>query len=296
VETRLADALPPAFVDPTQLELVLLNLAINARDAMPGGGHITVQTCAIDTLPAELADELPPDTYVVMEVIDTGTGMSPEVQARAFEPFFTTKEQGKGTGLGLSQAYGFVRQSGGTVRIRSVMGQGTRVSLYLPRAEALPAPPDEEQPTVVRHAADSRATILVADDDENVRELVVAMLEELGYRVIAAEDGRAALAVIQRGEPFDLMVADVVMPGMSGVEVAKRARADGRKLRVLFATGYADVALYRDGLEGEDMIRKPYRMAELADRVGRALTLPPGQRHATTGALEGAMRGGTGQH
>jgi len=271
VEMRLATDLPPAYVDPSQLELVLLNLAINARDAMPSGGRLTVETFPLGGVPDDLADELPPNAYVAMAVTDTGTGMPPEVQARAFEPFFTTKEMGKGTGLGLSQVYGFVRQSGGTVRIRSAVGQGTRMVVYLPQAEDGPALP-EQPPQAVHRPACGRATILVADDDENVRELAVAMLEELGYRVIAAEDGAVALDVIQRGEPFDLLVADVVMPGLSGVELVQRARQAGRKLRVLFATGYADLAVYRDGLEGEDMIRKPYRMTELAERVERALS------------------------
>ncbi len=282
LETRLAEDLPPAFVDPTQLELVLLNLTINARDAMPSGGRLSVDTFALNETPDELAGELPPDTYVAMAVADTGTGMPPEVQARVFEPFFTTKEMGKGTGLGLSQVYGFVRQSGGTVRIRSAVGDGTRVTLYLPRAEAAPVQPDVS-PQAVRQTAARRATILVADDDENVRELAVAMLEELGYQVIAAEDGQVALEVIQRGEPFDLLVADVVMPRLSGVEVVQRARADGRALRVLFATGYADLAVYRDGLEGEDMIRKPYRMNELAERVKRALALAPSRCPVASG-------------
>lgn len=270
VENRLADDLPKAFVDPGQLELVLLNLAINARDAMPGGGQLSVETFLLERPPDDLTDELAPGAYVAMSVADTGTGMTPDVQARAFEPFFTTKEMGKGTGLGLSQVYGFVRQSGGTVRIHSAVGQGTRVTMYLPRSDALPEAPNEPAPRATRGTT-RRGTILVADDDENVRQLTVAMLEELGYRVIAAEDGEVALAVIQRGEPFDLLVADVVMPRLSGVEVVQRARESGRKLRVLFATGYADLATYRDGLEGEDMIRKPYRMTELADRVERAL-------------------------
>ncbi len=241
---------------------------------MPAGGQLDVETFALPQVPAELADDLTAGSYVAMVVADTGTGMAPDVQARAFEPFFTTKELGKGTGLGLSQVYGFVRQSGGTIRIRSEVGEGTRVSIYLPRAEAMPVQPAEPIASASPPRDRQRATILVADDDENVRELVVAMLEELGYRVIAAADGQSALEVIQRGEAFDLLVADVVMPGLSGVEVAQRARASGRPLRVLFATGYADVAVYREGLEGEDMIRKPYRMTELAERVEQALLTP----------------------
>ena len=199
--------------------------------------------------------------------------MTPEVQERAFEPFFTTKEQGKGTGLGLSQVYGFVRQSGGAVKLRSAPGEGTTVTLYLPRAEVAPVAvvaDGSEPPAPATHAS-----ILVVDDDDDVRDLVVAMLEELGYRVTAAENGSVALELLSQNSPFDLLLADVAMPGLSGVDVVHAARDLGRAPRVLYATGYADLGAYRPGLEGEDMIRKPYRMADLAARVDRALRAPP---------------------
>jgi PAS domain S-box-containing protein len=274
VTTRLADDIPPAFVDPTQLELVILNLAINARDAMPNGGTLSVETQLLQRVPPELRDELMDGAYVVITVADSGTGMPPEVQARAFEPFFTTKEMGKGTGLGLSQVYGFAKQSDGTVRLQSTPGEGTTVRVYLPRADGLPAQPKPEiadTPT----SASERATIFVVDDDVDVRELVVMMLDELGYQVVAAEDGRAALGVLDRGEAFDLLLADVAMPGLSGVDVARAVRERRGEVPVLFATGYPDLRAYNDGLEGEDMIHKPYRMSDLAARLERALRNAP---------------------
>ena len=273
LEIQLPGQLPPAFVDPTQMELVLLNLAINARDAMPDGGVLTIAGSELASAPLELAEDLAAGSYVVIAITDTGSGMTPEVQERAFEPFFTTKEQGKGTGLGLSQVYGFVRQSGGAVKLRSAPGEGTTVTLYLPRAEVAPVAvvaDGSEPPAPATHAS-----ILVVDDDDDVRDLVVAMLEELGYRVTAAENGSVALELLSQNSPFDLLLADVAMPGLSGVDVVHAARDLGRAPRVLYATGYADLGAYRPGLEGEDMIRKPYRMADLAARVDRALRAPP---------------------
>jgi signal transduction histidine kinase len=274
LETRFAEELPPAFVDPAQMELVLLNLAANARDAMQDGGVLTIGGFALPSVPFELAEDLAAGSYVAIALTDTGSGMTPEVRDRAFEPFFTTKEPGKGTGLGLSQVYGFVRQSGGTVELRSAPGEGTAVTLYLPSAEAAPAAEAVERPeppSQVRYAS-----ILVVDDDDDVRDLVVAMLEELGYRVTAAENGRAALELLSRDSRFDLLLTDVFMPGLSGIDVVHAVRDLGCAPRVLYATGFADLGAYRPGLEGEDMIRKPYRMADLAARVDRALRAPPG--------------------
>jgi PAS domain S-box-containing protein len=280
IEIRLCDAVPPGFADPTQVELVVLNLAINARDAMPGGGMLTVGTASLPSVPAKLRDELADGAYVVITVADTGTGMSPQVQARAFEPFFTTKDLGKGTGLGLSQVYGFAKQSGGTVRLHSVPDKGTTVRVYLPRADAVPVQALDDAPET-QTGASERATIFVVDDDSDVRELVVMMLDELGYRVIAAEDGRMALEVMDRGEDFDLLLADVAMPGLSGVDVARAARERRGQVPVLFATGYPDLRAFHDGLEGEDMIHKPYRMTDLAARVERALRNAP-RRHVAS--------------
>ncbi len=281
VTTRLADDVPPAFVDPTQLELVILNLAINARDAMANDGTLSVETQSLPHVRPELRDELMDGAYVVIAVADNGTGMSPEIQARAFEPFFTTKDLGKGTGLGLSQVYGFAKQSGGTVRLQSAPGEGTIVRVYLPRASGMVVQPDHEiSDTPV--GASERATIFVVDDDVDVRELVVMMLDELGYRVVAAEDGRAAMDVLDRGESFDLLLADVAMPGLSGVDVARAVRERRGQVPVLFATGYPDLRAYHDGLEGEDMIHKPYRMSDLAVRLERALRNAPARHGGVT--------------
>jgi PAS domain S-box-containing protein len=270
ITTRLADELPSAFVDPTQVELVILNLAINARDAMPGGGTLSLETRLLPTVPPDLRGELMDGAYVVIAVTDTGTGMSPEVQARAFEPFFTTKDLGKGTGLGLSQVYGFAKQSDGTVRLHSVPGEGTTVRVYLPRADGAAAHAPTEE-SAMPAGASGPATILVVDDDVDVRQLVVMMLDELGYRVVEAEDGRAALDVLDRGEDFDLLLADVAMPGLSGVDLARAVRERRGQVPVLFATGYPDLRAFHDGLEGEDMIHKPYRMSDLAARLEHAL-------------------------
>jgi PAS domain S-box-containing protein len=273
VETRLDEGLPPAFVDPAQTELVLLNLAINARDAMQDGGVLTIAGFLLPAVPFDMALDLVPGSYVAIAVTDTGCGMTREVQERAFEPFFTTKEQGKGTGLGLSQVYGFVRQSGGSVTLRSAPGEGTTVTVYLPCADAA-ALAERAGAVAEPQSPAQRASILVVDDDDDVRDLVAAMLEELGHRVTVAANGRTALELLSRDERFDLLLADVAMPGLSGVEVARAAREQEHAPRVLYATGYADLGAYRPGLEGEDLIRKPYRMADLAARVDRALRAP----------------------
>ena len=266
---------------PTQLELVILNLAINARDAMADGGTLSVETESLERVRPELREELMDGSYVVISVADNGTGMPPEIQARAFEPFFTTKEMGKGTGLGLSQVYGFAKQSDGTVRLQSTPGEGTLVRVYLPRADGSvvhQAPDIGDTPTGARE----RATIFVVDDDVDVRELVVMMLDELGYQVVAAEDGRAAMDVLDRGEAFDLLLADVAMPGLSGVDVARAVRERRGEVPVLFATGYPDLRAYHAGLEGEDMIHKPYRMSDLAARLERALRNAPARHGGVT--------------
>ncbi|HTZ71985.1 MAG TPA: ATP-binding protein, partial [Acetobacteraceae bacterium] len=272
LQVRLDDSLPPAFIDPAQLELALLNLAINARDAMPDGGRLTLGSSVLRSVPPELAGDLAPGDYIAIAVADTGTGMTQEVRERAFEPFFTTKEQGKGTGLGLSQVYGFVRQSGGTVKLSSAPGDGTTVSIYLPRAEAVT--PAQSAVPVEAPVVGRNARILVVDDDDDVRDLVVTMLDELGYRVTAAGNGNDALDLLASGAEFDLLLVDVAMPGLNGADVVRLAREAGRAPRVLFATGYADLGTYQAGLEGEDLIRKPYRMTDLAARVDRALRAP----------------------
>jgi signal transduction histidine kinase len=269
LEMRLEPALWPALVDPTQLEMVILNLAINSRDAMPNGGRLTIATAGIEQVPAELAGELAPRQYVMIVVRDSGTGMTPDILARAFDPFFTTKGPGKGTGLGLSQVYGVARQSGGSVRIESRPGLGTSVFIYLPRTDAAakPFPVD----AVRRADRSGQATILVVDDDDEVREPVILMLQELGYRVVAAESGARGLDALARTDTIDLLLVDVAMPGMNGVEFVRIARGLCPRAAVLFASGYADMGVFENDLRDEELIKKPYRMSELAERLGAVL-------------------------
>lgn len=268
VELDLADDVWRAMVDPTQLEVVLLNLAINARDAMPSGGVVRIATRNLAAVPDALTAELNPGAYVAIEVADTGAGMTPAVLARAFEPFFTTKGQGKGTGLGLAQVYGFARQSGGTVRIVSAENEGTVITLYLPRTTEVADPVAIER---LAQAAGSRQRILVVDDDNDVRGVAAQMIEEIGYQVVAAASGTEALTEFGRAS-FDLVLTDVVMPGMSGVDLARRIRAVAPAMPLLFASGYADVATFGDELAAETVLKKPYRIGEVAARIGDALS------------------------
>ncbi|MBB3585261.1 response regulator [Sphingomonas sp. BK481] len=273
VELDLADDVWRAMVDPTQLEVVLLNLAINARDAMPSGGVVRIATRNLAAVPDALTAELNPGAYVAIEVADTGAGMTPAVLARAFEPFFTTKGQGKGTGLGLAQVYGFARQSGGTVRIVSAENEGTVITLYLPRTTEVADPVAIERLT---QATGSRQRILVVDDDNDVRGVAAQMIEEIGYQVVAAASGSEALTEFGRAS-FDLVLTDVVMPGMSGVDLARRIRAVAPAMPLLFASGYADVATFGDELAAETVLKKPYRIGEVAARIGDALSAESAQ-------------------
>jgi signal transduction histidine kinase len=274
IETRLHDELWPAMADPTQLELAVLNLAINARDAMQVGGSLTVEignaTLGVPLQP----EEPPPGDYVAVRVSDTGSGMSDEIRAKAFEPFFTTKEVGKGSGLGLSQVLGFAKQSGGGVRIVSQLGHGTSVSIYLPRAMAEAARP--------AHAAAHRpageltgARILLVDDDNAVREVTRAMLTELGCEVTEAGSGGAALDALQRDPDVDLMIVDFAMPGMNGAEVARLVNAKRPGLPVLFVTGFADRSML-SGVSETRIIRKPFMQDELASRIVRSIARTEG--------------------
>jgi signal transduction histidine kinase/ActR/RegA family two-component response regulator len=267
VETRLHPGVWPALADPTQLEVMILNLAINARDAMPSGGRLSIGTFNLEFVPPNLSADLAPGQYVGLAVADDGSGMPPEVMARAFEPFFTTKAQGKGTGLGLAQLYGFAKQSGGTVKIDSELGVGTTVTIYLPRSEAAVL----EAPAALADARPSvSARILVVDDDDDVRAVAAAMVEELGYESVSAASGDEALAILGR-EPFRLLLTDVAMPGMSGVELAQRARVIAPDMGILFASGYADVRMFGEELSEETVLKKPFRVAEVAARVRQIL-------------------------
>ncbi|MEA1830879.1 GAF domain-containing protein [Methylobacterium durans] len=261
----------PTLVDPNQLEGALLNLCINARDAMPESGRITIAAAnrQLDDREAR-AHDLPPGEYLSLCVTDTGTGMTPEVVARAFDPFFTTKPLGQGTGLGLSMIYGFVRQTGGQVRIESEPGAGTTVCLYLPRHHGTVAEDAAlaERPDAPR-AVDGE-TVLVVDDEPSVRMLVTDVLEDLGYTAIEAADGASGLKILQTNVRVDLLVTDVGLPGsMNGRQVADAARVTRPDLKVLFITGYAETAMLRDGSldPGMQVMTKPFVMETLADRI-----------------------------
>jgi CheY-like chemotaxis protein len=270
VETTLTEDLWPALVDPTQIELVLLNLAINARDAMPNGGRLTIRTANVRG--GHAPDCVTPGDYVLISVADTGEGMTPEVLSKAVEPFFTTKEVGKGSGLGLSMVHGVATQSGGGLRIDSSLGRGTTVSVYLPRARRPSAEAREQEH---RSAADGfRATILVVDDDAGVREVAVTSLQSLGYQTLAAENGPAALDVLASADRVDLLLVDMAMPGMSGVELIRKARERLPGLRAMLVTGYADLTAFSPA-EGDLVLQKPYRLERFASSVADALQRAP---------------------
>jgi len=277
VETIVADDLWNSLVDPVQLETALLNLAINARDAMGGFGSavgrlaIEVGNAVLDADDARANGEVQPGDYVVVAVSDIGAGIAPDVLGQVFEPFFSTKPAGKGTGLGLSMVYGFVKQSGGHVRIYSEPGQGTIVRVYLPRADR---PEDAPVPSESDEITGGTETILVAEDDDEVRATVVAMLRDLGYRVLTARDGADALAVIEAGEPVDLLFTDVVMPGwLRSTELARLVQARRPGIAVVFTSGYTENSIVRDGRldAGPELLSKPYTRESLARKLRRAL-------------------------
>ncbi|GLK57747.1 PAS domain S-box-containing protein [Methylopila capsulata] len=266
--------------DPNQLEAAILNLAVNARDAMPSGGKLTIETSNthLDKSYAAEHAEVPVGQYVVVSVSDNGSGMTKETLAKAFEPFFTTKEVGKGTGLGLSMVYGFVKQSGGHVKIYSEIDEGTTVKIYLPRL--MGETPEETAAAEAIVPEGSRAeTVLVVEDDDDVRMYSVEVLRELGYRVLEAYDGASALRLLERPESrVDLLFTDVVLPGgMNGEQIAKRARVLRPDLKVLFTTGYARNAIVHHGRldVGVELITKPFTYADLAARIRDVLDAPP---------------------
>ena len=271
VETALAAELWPTLCDPNQLENALLNLCINARDAMPDGGLVTIATANASLGEAEaLQQGMAAGDYVSVAVSDTGTGMSPEVMARAFDPFFTTKPIGQGTGLGLSMIYGFAKQSGGQIRIRSELGCGTTMSIFLPRHATFPT--EEEAPMNAEPAsrAGQGETVLIVDDEPTVRMLVREVLEELGYHAVEAVDGAAALLVLQSDIRLDLLVTDVGLPGgMNGRQIADAGRALRPGLQALFITGYAEGAALGQGqLEPwMHILHKPFEVEALASKV-----------------------------
>ncbi len=270
VVLRLQDAPWLALVDTTQFELVILHLAINARDAMAKGGTLTIETANITVTDIEPTGDLPTGDYVVVRVSDTGLGMSQDVAAKAFEPFFTTKAPGQGSGLGLSQVYGLARQSGGGVRIDSAPGRGTSVSVFLPRA-ASETGAGEQGTRLAAPKVTAGARILLVDDDEAVRVTTAMILESLGYVIETAMGGVPALARLGETLEFDLLLTDVAMPGMNGPELADRVRARFPDLPIVFFSGYADP----DAIAGRQilqrMVRKPFRAIDLAAQIEAAL-------------------------
>jgi signal transduction histidine kinase/CheY-like chemotaxis protein len=265
------DAAPelwPARIDQHQLELAILNLAINARDAMPAGGNLRIglRNGQADT---ERAGELSPGDYVVVSVVDTGTGMDEATLARVFEPFFTTKGVGRGSGLGLPMVQGFALQSGGAVFITSVASQGTTVELWLPRADTTAGRSQKPAAAAALPGAAS-ARIVVCDDDADVRAFVAAYLRDGGHAVWEADDPAAALQVLEQERPIDLLVVDYAMPGMSGAVLAARAQERQPSLKILVMTGHAE-ALSGGGIPGEALLAKPFKPAELTKRIAEAL-------------------------
>lgn len=279
LQTVLAAELWSTFADVNQLENVVLNLAVNARDAMPGGGRLTVETsnCTLPDDSSQVHAGIPAGDYVLISVADNGSGMSPEVIGKAFDPFFTTKKVGQGTGLGLSQVYGFVKQSAGHVRIVSALGEGTTVRVYLPRlsavVDAAPASPVLVKPPM---PAGQQQRVLVVDDEPGVRQFSIDALTELGYQVLAADGASAALKHLDAHPDIALLFTDVLMPEINGRQLADEARRRRPALKVLFTTGYSRNALVHDGVldSGVHLIGKPFTLDELATRLQTVLDSP----------------------
>jgi signal transduction histidine kinase/CheY-like chemotaxis protein len=263
IETIRGPKLWRATADPSQIESVILNLAVNARDAMPDGGRLTITTANVPHGDRNKPAELAPGDYVCVSVSDTGTGMTDEVLRKAFEPFFTTKPVGSGTGLGLSQVYGIAKQTGGTVAIDTQVGKGTTVKVYLPRTTAIPVarPPEPHQIPLRRHDA----TILVVDDDKDVRPLAASFLESLGYQVVTADGGQAAVQVAATGAKIDLVLIDIAMPEITGVEAMEAILKKRPGIPCLYMTGY--VGSTKLDPSEQRVLKKPFTIAELAAKV-----------------------------
>ena len=274
IESMLAHDSAPALIDPSQLSTAILNLALNARDAMPDGGKLTLETknVVLDEDYARLNNDVKPGNYVMIAVSDTGQGIPPALMDKVFEPFFTTKDAGKGSGLGLSMVYGFVKQSNGHVKIYSEPDHGTTVKLYLPRAAEAPVLPvaDTGRPAVAR----GDETILVVEDDALVRDYVVAQVRRLGYRTLSASNAVEGLALIDNPERIDLLFTDVIIPGgMNGRQLALEAEKRRPGLKVLYTSGYTENAIVHHGRLDADvlLLAKPYLSADLARMIRTAL-------------------------
>lgn len=276
LRTALRPDVAPVLADPGQMEQVLMNLAVNARDAMPEGGKLIIETrnVTLDESYTAAHAGVKPGPYVLLTVSDTGTGMTEDVKAHLFEPFFTTKERGRGTGLGLSTVYGIVKQHGGDIWVYSEPGRGTTFKIYLPQAAgAVSAEPVQEQPAPARRGTE---TILVAEDEEAVRKLLRDILEQRGYRVLEASSGQDALVIAESGEQIDLLLTDVVMPRMGGRELARRFAMLYPGTPILFLSGYTDEMVGEPGLlgPGADFMSKPFAPEDLARRIRELLDRP----------------------
>ena len=272
LEIVTAGGLWQTLCDPHQLESAILNLSINARDAMPTGGKLTIETCnaRLDDAYTAKQRDVNPGQYVCICVTDSGTGMTKDIIAKAFEPFFTTKPIGQGTGLGLSMIYGFTRQSEGYARIYSEVGNGTTIKLYLPRYYGKAEDAEESQVELTEaQRAEAGEVVLVVEDEIAVRDLVVDVLQELGYRAIEAADGPSGLKLLQSKIRIDLLVTDIGLPGLNGRQLADAARVSRPDLKVLFMTGYAENATIANGFlePGMEMITKPFAIDALVTRV-----------------------------
>ncbi|MGY2051353.1 ATP-binding protein [Methylobacterium sp. JK268] len=278
LETVLAGGIWRSYADPNQLENVVLNLAVNARDAMPEGGLLTIETqnAHLDERYAASHPGVAVGQYVLIAVTDTGSGMPPDVVSKAFDPFFTTKEVGKGTGLGLSQVYGFVRQSGGHVKIYSEAGQGTTVKVYLPRYTGTEVPADDPSHAVDLPLGEEQEVVLVVEDEPTVRGFSVAAMGELGYRVLEADGAASALRLLETHPEIALLFTDVVMPEVNGRKLAEEARRRRPDLKVLFTTGYTRNAVVHNGVldPGVQLIGKPFTIEQLAAKVREVLDTP----------------------
>jgi two-component system NtrC family sensor kinase len=278
---EIPDGIWPVKLDVAELELALLNIAVNARDAMPQGGSFTVSARNVSAS-AELRGAHPDDDHVELALSDTGSGIAPDIIKKIFDPFFTTKEVGKGTGLGLSQVYGFAQQSGGSVVVKSEVGRGTTIALILPRSHAVvPTLPERATPQATRRA---EGTILVVEDNPEVRDVAATLLEQIGYRVLRVENGADALAQLQRGPAINLVFSDIVMPnGMNGIHLAQEVSKRYPTVRVLLTTGYSDVTMAAENSFA--VLRKPFDLAELERAVREALAGPGGPLSRRAGGM-----------
>jgi CheY-like chemotaxis protein len=277
LETRTGPNLALIRADPSQIEQVILNLVVNARDAMPGGGKLTIETANArigHEFPRGLPDSLPGD-YVMLAVSDSGCGIDPQMKPHIFEPFFTTKEVGKGTGLGLSTVYGIVTQGGGHIRVESAPGEGSRFRVYFPQVAGSPAPSAAPQRLVARGGSE---TILLVEDEPAVRRMAKEILARLGYKLVEASDPRSAQKLIaEYDQPIHLLLTDVVMPQMSGRELARQVTELRAGMKVMFMSGYAHESILQEGLlqPGSIFLRKPFTPDALAVKVREALEGAP---------------------